>query len=135
MSIQRNRQQKTFYLKQQRHIDKLIERYNLQDSWPIAIPMIVNVYKDPPSQTITDAAAISQYKSIVGALLHIANNARLDIAFAVSYLARSTAQPTCSNFARLKDALLYLNGTASYSLRLGGSECALHGFCDSDWAG
>lgn len=135
MSIHRNRQQKTVYLKQQRHIDKLIERYNLQDSWPIAIPMIVNVYKDPPGQTITDAAAISQYKSIVGALLHIANNTRPDIAFAVSYLARSTAQPTCSNFARLKDVLLYLNGTASYSLQLGGSECALHGFCDSDWAG
>ena len=100
MSIHRNRQQKTVYLKQQRHIDKLIERYNLQDSWPIAIPMIVNVYKDPPGQTITDAAAISQYKSIVGALLHIANNTRPDIAFAVSYLARSTAQPTCIKFCK-----------------------------------
>lgn len=135
MSIQRNRQDKTVYLKQQRHIEKLIERHDLQDSWPVSIPMIINVYKDPPGLAVTDVAAISQYKSIVGALLHIANNTRPDIAFAVSFLARSTAQPTCSNFARLRDVLLYLHGTASYSLRLGGAECVLHGFCDSDWAG
>ena len=135
MSIQRNRQQKLVYLKQQRHIEKLIDEHNLQEAWPVSIPMIVNVYKDPSGQTITDPTAISQYKSIVGALLHIANHTRPDIAFAVSYLARFTAQPTCSNFARLKDVLLYLHGTASYSLRLGGHECALHGFCDSDWAG
>ena len=84
---------------------------------------------------ITDAAAISQYKSIVGALLHIANNTRPDIAFSVSYFARFTAKPTCGCFARLMDVLLYLKGTASYGLRLGGPGCVLHGYCDSDWAG
>lgn len=135
MTVHRNRLERTIFLRQQRHVEKLIEKYGLQEAWPVSIPMIVNVYKDPPSSRIADEAAISQYKSIVGALLHIANYTRPDIAFAVSYLARFCSQPDCSNFARLKDVLLYLHGTASFSLRLGGSECALHGFCDSDWAG
>ena len=135
MTMQRNRAARTIHLKQQRHIEKLIDQHGLKDAWPIAIPMITNISKDPAGPTITDVAAVSQYKSIVGALLHIANNTRPDIAFAVSFLARFTAQPTGSSFARLKDVLLYLKGTASYSLRLGGPECALHGFCDSDWAG
>lgn len=135
MTIQRDRPARTIHLKQQRHIEKLIEQHGLKDAWPISIPMILNVHNDPPGPVITDVAAISQYKSIVGALLHIANNTRPDIAFAVSFLARFTAQPTGSSFARLKDVLLYLKGTASYSLMLGGPECAIHGFCDSDWAG
>ena len=135
MTMTRNRAERSIYLKQQRHIEKLIDQHNLQDSWPVSIPMITNVYKDPAGADITDEAAISQYKSVVGALLHIANNTRPDVAFAVSYLARFTAKPTCSSFARLKDVLLYLKGTASYSLRLGGLDCALHGFCDSDYAG
>ena len=113
----------------------MIDQYGLKDAWPVSIPMITGVYKDPEGTSIKDAAVISQYKSIVGALLHISNNTRPDIAFAVSYLARFTAAPTSGNFARLRDVLLYLKGTASYSLRLGGSECVLHGFCDSDYAG
>ena len=135
MTITRNRAERTIYLRQQRHIEKLIDEHELQDAWPLSIPMITNVYKDPSGPTVIDAAAISQYKSIVGALLHISNNTRPDVAFAVAYLARFTAEPTCSIFARLRDVLLYLKGTASYSLRLGGPECVLHGFCDSDWAG
>ena len=135
MTVTRNRADRTIYLKQQRHIDSLIEQHKLQDAWPVSIPMITGVYKDPSGSTATDADVITQYKSAVGALLHISNNTRPDIAFAVSYLARFTAAPTASNFARLRDVLLYLKGTASYSLRLGGSECVLHGFCDSDYAG
>lgn len=135
MTMTRNRAARTIHLKQQRHIEKLIEQHQLKDAWPVSIPMIANVYKDPAGLDVTDSDAISQYKSIVGALLHISNNTRPDIAFAVSYLARFTAKPTCSNFARLRDVLLYLKGTASYGLRLGGSECVLHGFCDSDYAG
>lgn len=135
MTITRNRQARTIHLKQQRHIEKLIDQHLEKDSWPISIPMITGVYKDPAGPDVTDPEAISEYKSIVGALLHIANNTRPDISFAVSYLARSTQKPTGSSFARLRDVLLYLKGTVSYSLLLGGNECALYGYCDSDWAG
>ena len=98
-TITRNRADRTIYLKQQRHIDSLIDQYGLRDAWPVSIPMITGVYKDPEGTSIKDAAVISQYKSIVGALLHISNNTRPDIAFAVSYLARFTAAPTSGNFA------------------------------------
>jgi hypothetical protein len=96
--------------------------------------MIVKVHQDPPGALIQDPAALMQYKSLVGALLHIANHTRPDVAFAVSYLARFSAAPTTSKFARLRDVLLYLHGTVSYGLLLGGGSCALHAFCDSDYA-
>lgn len=134
MLIQRDRKNKLVYLRQQRHIEKLIDTTGLQDAYPISTPMIVNVHRDPPGAVIQKASAITQYKSIVGALLHIAQFTRPDISFAVSYLARFQASPTTSNFARLRDVLLYLSGTASYSLRLGGN-CCLQGFVDSDYAG
>ena len=135
MTMHRNRSERTVHLKQQLHIEKLIEQHNLQDSWPVSTPMITNDYKVRAGSVITNVAAISQYKSIVVALLHIANNTRPDIAFSVSYLARFTAKPTCGCFARIRDVLLYLKGTASYGLRLGGHECVLHEYCDSNWAG
>jgi hypothetical protein len=134
MSVVRDRANRVLVMKQQRHIETLLEQSGLQDAWPMSIPMMVKVHQDPAGELVQDSAAIMQYKSLVGALLHLANYTRPDIAFAVSYLARYSASPTTGKFARLKDVLLYLKGTISYGLLLGGASCALHAFCDSDYA-
>lgn len=54
------------------------------------------------------------------ACLHIANYTRPDIAFAVSYLARSVNSLTTVKFARDVDVIKYLHGTADYGLYVGG---------------
>jgi Reverse transcriptase (RNA-dependent DNA polymerase) len=136
MAVQRDRQRRVIVLRQQRHIEKLADMASLSSAWPVNTPMISGVYRDPVGATITDSTALTQYKSLLGALMHIANYTRPDVSFAVSYLARFATTPTTDKFARVLDVIKYLNGTSSFGLYLGGTavECPLYAYCDSDFA-
>jgi Reverse transcriptase (RNA-dependent DNA polymerase) len=136
MSVERERAQRLIVLRQQRHIAKLSEAAGLSDSWPTSIPVITGLYRDPLGAVITDPAVISQYRSLLGALMHLANYTRPDIAFAVSYLARFVTSLTANKFARVVDVIKYLQGTSSYGLFLGGSSqnCPIFAYCDADYA-
>lgn len=136
MSVQRDRSRRIVVLKQQRHIEKLVDVAGITDARPVSLPMIPTVYRDVTGVAIEDPTAITQYKSLLGALMHISNYTRPDIAFAVSYLARFVTAPTADKFARLLDIIKYLSGTAAHGLYLGGSsrDCPLYAYCDADWA-
>jgi hypothetical protein len=136
MSVQRDRTRRIVILKQERHIEKLVEASGLEDAWPTRVPMIPSVYRDAQGVQIVDSSAITEYKSLLGALMHISNYTRPDIAFAVSYLARFVNAVTTDKFARVVDIIKYLKGTASFGLYLGGPSvvCPLYAFCDADWA-
>jgi hypothetical protein len=56
------------------------------------------------------------YLSVIGALMYLANNMRLDIAFVVNLLARFSAAPTMRHWNGLKDVLQYLQGTPDLDL-------------------
>jgi hypothetical protein len=56
------------------------------------------------------------YLSDIGALMYLANNTRLDIAFTVNCLARHSAAPTMRHWNGIKNILRYLNGTIDPSL-------------------
>ena len=64
MSISRDRKKRFLYLRQQRHIEKLLQQTKLQNANPHSTPMMINVYRDSTGSAIKDAAAISQYKSV-----------------------------------------------------------------------
>jgi hypothetical protein len=64
------------------------------------------IYADPSGQEITDSGVITQYRSIIGMLVHIANFTRPDVSFAASYLARFVNCPTTSKFSRVRDVVL-----------------------------
>jgi hypothetical protein len=102
----------------------------------LILPMIPTLYRDARGALIEDPDAITQYKSLLGALMHIANYTRPDIAFAVSYLARFANAVTTDKFARVSDVIKYLHGTADWGLYLGGetAHCPLYAYCDADWA-
>jgi hypothetical protein len=136
MSVERDRAQHVIVLRQQRHIEKLSEAAGLSDAWPTCTPIISGLYRDPLGAGITEPSVISQYRSLLGALMHLANYTRPDIAFAVSYLARFVTTLTANKFARVVDVIKYLQGTSSYGLYLGGSaqNCPLFAFCDADFA-
>lgn len=136
MSVVRDRDQRIIILRQQRHIEKIADDLGLTGQPSPFIPMTKAVYSDPTGQEITDPAVITQYRSIVGMLMHIANYTRPDISFAISYLARFVNCPSTSKFARINDVVKYLNGTSSYGLYLGGPSklCPIYAFCDSDFA-
>jgi hypothetical protein len=56
------------------------------------------------------------YLSVIGALMYLANNMRLDIAFVVNLLARFSAAPTMRHWNGVKDVLQYLQGTPDLDL-------------------
>lgn len=137
MSVERDRAQRVLVLRQQRHIDQLVDDLGYSDAHPKALPMISGMYKqEAVGSVITKPEAITQYKSILGVLMHIANHTRPDIAFSVNYLARFVTAPTTSHVARMVDVVKYLKGTASYGLYLGCAveTCPLYAFVDSDFA-
>jgi hypothetical protein len=48
------------------------------------------------------------YLSVIGALIYLANNTRVDISFAINLLARFSAAPTMRHWNGVKDFLQYL---------------------------
>jgi hypothetical protein len=134
MSIRRDRASRTLVFCQQRHIDAVVDELGLGSAKPKRIPMMTQVYADPEGPQVTDPAAVTEYRSVLGALNHIACHTRPDISFAVSYLSRFLQAPTADKVARLRDVVLYLKGTSSLGLHLGGPDCVLSGFCDADFA-
>ena len=76
------------------------------------------------------------YRSAIGRLLYLSTRTRLDIAFAVSTLAKFTSRPTEDHWKVVKHLLRYITGTCEFGLLFamsGSSDCT--GFTDSDWAG
>ena len=98
MSIQRDRSRRLVVLKQQRHVEKLVGIAGTTDANPVSLPMIPTVYRDVTGIPV-EPSAITQYKSLLGAMMHISNYTRPDIAFAVAYLARFVNAPTTDKFA------------------------------------
>jgi hypothetical protein len=136
MEIVRDRERRIIKMRQQRHIEKLVDSLGLSEQPASLIPMSKTVYTDPAGQTITTSEVITQYSSIIGMLMHIANYTRPDISFAVSYLARFVNSLSTCKFARVSDVVQYLNGTSTFALHLGGTneQCPIYAWCDSDFA-
>ena len=91
MRIERDRSAKTLRLHQQPYVSKLLETYNLSGVAPLSVPLKASLTAegDPLS-----AELHSQYPSLVGSLMHLANCTRPDISQAVSSLARFLKAPT-----------------------------------------
>lgn len=76
------------------------------------------------------------YQSALEKLLYLSTRTRPDIAFAVSAVAKFTANPTDQHWKEVKHILRYIPGTTNFGLlfnRSGSADCT--GFSDADWAG
>jgi hypothetical protein len=56
------------------------------------------------------------YLTVIGALMHLTNNTRPDIAFTVNFLARHSTAPTMRHCNNIKNILRYLVGTIDLRL-------------------
>ena len=56
------------------------------------------------------------YQSAIGSLLYFSTRTRLDIAYAVSNVARFSSKPTMEHWKSIKHIMRYLNGTRNYGL-------------------
>lgn len=123
-----------YSLKLTSNIEQLAAKFGMQNAAPVKTPMNPGyVTANCDSKKFPD---VSRYRSLVGALLYLAVNARPDVSISVGLLGRKVSDPNQSDWAAAKRVLQYLNTTKHHKLNFGpGQDWKLVGYSDSDWAG
>lgn len=109
-------------LHQSAYIQKILEKFNMKDSYPTRTLMVVRslaVESDPfrPQENNEELLGPEcPYLNAIGALMYLANGTRPDIAFAVNLLARFSSAPTKRHWNGVKQIFRYLRGTQDLGL-------------------
>jgi hypothetical protein len=117
------------------YITKLLEKFSMQDSNPVSTPA---VEATPPTASDT-AANMTEYRSMVGSLMHASNGTRPDITFATNQVCRHMSGATNQDLVAVKRILRYLRGHADTVLTYTKSTTAqeaqvkIVGYCDASW--
>jgi hypothetical protein len=96
---------------QSAYVQKILEKFNMDKAYPSKTPMVVrDLEKDAdsfwPRQEGEEVLGPEYpYLSDIKALMYLASNTRLDIAFAINLLARYSVNPTMRHWNGVKDVL------------------------------
>jgi transposase InsO family protein len=136
IEVKRDRAGGTIHLSQRSYIDSILRRFGFEDTKPVSTPFDTQV-RLTLEQAPADAAEFAimrdvPYREAVGALNWAALATRPDIAFAVSTVARFSANPGMAHWTAVKRIFRYLAGTCDLWLSYGESRRALVGYADAD---
>ena len=171
MRIHRNYALRTLLLSSEDFVMNLLLKHNMEKCNPALTPLPPNtivwqefprplpsrtdrqrndepITPSPPAQATNDPKL--DYRGLIGALLHLANTTRPDIAAAVAMMSRYMTSYTLSHFNLAKHILRYLRGTIHHGITFGSSQhqplpdpiasvtqsspTQAHAFSDADWA-
>ena len=117
---------------QSRYIQKLLEKYQMNECKPRDTP---GEQKTSDTTDLLSEEEALTYRQITGALIYIMTCTRPDICYAVTTLSRYLSCPTNEQMIALKHLLRYLKGTIFYGLCYRkNDDIHINGFCDADWA-
>ena len=127
-------------IKQTRYAKDLISRCGMQNCNAVLspLPTTADLTSSHDGDVSLNAAAHSEYRSLIGALIHLAVSTRPDISFAVGALAGQVHNPTNRHQSLLKRILRYVAGTTEYGLqytRRPITATSLSAQVDADWGG
>ena len=132
LGIKVEQQQQSTQLSQTAYVDKLLDKFNMQNATPVFTPL-----PEKPQQDETNNEKfkdINLYQQLIGSLIYLSNATRPDISYAVGYLARSMQAPTEADFMNGKRVLRYLKGTRTLALNYNNNEQMLFGYSDASYA-
>eukprot|EP00253_Pinus_taeda_P022871 PITA_22871 len=141
MEIKRDQAKMKLWLNQRRYFETILQRFNMQDSKPVKVPIPVGVRLsvEQCSKTQEEEEDMSRvpYACAVGGLMYAMVCARLDIAYAVGILSKFMSKPGKEHWTTLKRVCRYLRGTSDYGLCYQGRNgldkmLGIHGFVDAD---
>jgi len=122
-------------LSQATYINKVLNKYNLQDAKIKSTPMD-SYTKLEPNKEQASKEDIKLFQMLIGSLLYIMLGTRVDIAFAVIKLARFASNPSNIHFTAVKRVYKYLKGTKEYGITYYKDYSRyILGYCDADYAG
>jgi len=144
MEIKRDRAKRKLWLNQRKYVETILQRFNMQNSKPVKVPIPVGVRLSaeqcPKTQEEEEDMSRVPYASAVGSLMYAMVCTRPDIAHAVGVLSRFMSKPGKEHWTAVKRVFRYLRGTSDHGLCYQGRPgldrvLDIHGFVDADWAG
>ena len=139
MTISRDRSKRTLTLQSAKHIDDMLDRFQMNDAKPYPTPL---PHKNAMVPCVDDEDRLPPqcpYRAVVGSLLYVAMWTRPDIAFAVSQVARFQQNPSNHHWECAKHILRYLKGTRDVGLTFSAGQQStagppvLLGYVDASW--
>ena len=122
IGIERDREKRTISFSQTTYIQMIIECFRMEEAKPLSVPINPR-HNLTKSQSPSDPQEIEEircipYREAIGSLMYAVVGTRLDIAYAISYLARFMANPGHAHWEAVKHVIRYLKGTKDTKLIL-----------------
>lgn len=142
IDIIRDRRRKILWMSQQHYIEKLLKKYQMNESRIVSTPLgqqfQLSASQGPKSEEEQNLMKQIPYASIIGSVMYVMICTRPDLAHAVSITSRYMSNPGKAHWQALKWMLRYLRGSADYGIMYRRDEDqtrdSLEGYCDSDYA-
>src|SRR5690606_8200422 len=117
-------------LSQSAFIDKVLQRFNMDDCNPVSTPIEPNATLTRDSGTPLQTA--TRYQQIVGSIMYLVTATRPDLAFTITFLSQFASAPTDLHLKAAQRVLRYLKGTRDWKLLYPwNTHLALTGFSDA----
>ena len=136
--IYRDRSKRLIGLSQSTYIDKVLKRFNMQDSKKGFLPMShgINLGKNQCPQMTDERNKMSviPYASAIGSIMYAMLCTRPDVSYALSATSRYQSDPGESHWIAVKNILKYLRRTKDMFLVYGGQEeLVVNGYTDASF--
>lgn len=147
MKVRRDRVAGTLQLSSEAYIESMLHDFNMTECNTTRTPAPTDAKLTVDSCPKTDAerkeVETIPYRSLVGALQHLVQTTRPDIAVAVGECARFQSNPGIAHWTAAKRILRYLKGTKdkgvtyqrSGAAGTAGGKLRIEGYSDADWGG
>jgi len=126
IKIYRDRSKRLIGLSQDRYIDKVLKRFNMQDSKKGFLPMShgVSLCKSrcPSTPDEQEKMNVIPYASAIGSIMYAMLCTRPDVAYALSVASRYQSNPREAHWVAAKNILKYFRRTKDKFLVYGGEE-------------
>lgn len=132
MEIKRNRKEKTISIGQATYIDKIVRRFNMEESKVISTPADIGTYLT--SADDSNCEVEFPYRNACGSLQFAATVSRPDISYAVGEVCRFMEHPSQMHVNAVKRIFRYLNHTKDMKITYGSENFELTGYTDADHA-
>lgn len=135
LQIQIDRRSRTLKLFQKVYAEKVLERFNHLDCYPVSTPAEVGKYFSKDDATATNPK--TPYREAIGSLMYLMVCTRPDIAYIIGVLSRYLEKPSEKHWQGVKRILKYLKGTVDHGIHFNmySENLQLIMYSDADWGG